>query len=151
METNIPWITSQEKIAAILGSMPFLFFFPHLMEKKTDFTLPFMKQGFGLTLISLIMSMIERVPFFGILRVVDFLIFVAWIYLAWNAWEGKKIILPYLLEYSEKLSCFLVFLASFLVNFSNEKLYLIFNFRYYGNPTNDKRTSWAYWCWYVRL
>lgn len=81
--------------------MPFLFFFPHLMEKKTDFTLSFMKQGFGLTLISLITSFIERIPFFGILEIIDFFVFVAWVYLAWNAWEGKKIILPYLFEYSE--------------------------------------------------
>lgn len=102
METNTPWITSQEKIAAIVGCVPFLFFLPHFMEKKTDFTLPFMKQGFGLTLISLITSFIERIPFFGILEIIDFLVFIAWAYLAWNAWEGKKTLLPYLLEYSEK-------------------------------------------------
>ncbi len=102
MELQPSTISSQEKIAAIIGSLPVLFFLPHFMEKKTDFTLNFMRQGFGLTIITVLTSIIERIPFFGIFEIIDLGVFVVFLYLAWNGWSGKKVAVPYLLEYSNQ-------------------------------------------------
>ncbi len=102
MDIQNPTISNQEKIAAIIGSLPVLFFLPQLMGQKTEFTLQFMRHGFGLTIITVLTSIIERIPFFGIFEIFDLVIFILFLYLAWNAWNGKKVVVPYLLEYSNK-------------------------------------------------
>lgn len=102
MDIQNPTISNQEKIAAIIGNLPVLFFLPHLMGQKTEFTLHFMRHGFGLTVATLLVSIIERIPFFGIFEILDLVIFIIFLYLSWNAWNEKKVVVPYLFEYSNK-------------------------------------------------
>ena len=56
METTPSNISSQEKLAAALAS--FLFFVPLLMNVKTPFVVKYMKQGFGINVIAILISIV---------------------------------------------------------------------------------------------
>lgn len=95
-------ISSQERIAATLAPFFLCFLAPHLMDKKTDFTLYYMRQGFGLLLALILVSIISSLPLLGIIGwFVNTILWISAIYLAWNAWNAKKVSLPYLLEYTD--------------------------------------------------
>lgn len=96
-------VPQQERVAGALGS--FLFFVPILMEKKTEFTVLYMKQSFLLFVIDVALMIFTALFGFlySIASLAEFVIFVVIIFLAWNAWQGKKFTVPGLLENSDKL------------------------------------------------
>lgn len=87
----------------MLGSL--LFFLPILMEKKTEFTVFYMKQSFLLFVANVSLMLISALfwPLRGLVGLFEFIVFILVVFLAWNAWQGKKFSIPGLLENSELL------------------------------------------------
>lgn len=96
-------VPQQERVAAALGA--FLFFIPILMEKKTEFTVFYMKQGFLLFAISVAIMIVTSLFWFlsPLASLAQLILFVIMLFLVWNAWQGQKFSVPGLLENSEKL------------------------------------------------
>lgn len=101
--------SSQDRIAAVIASIPPLFWVPILMEKKTPFVAHYMKHGFGLLMISIILSIL--MSFLGFLtlflypiyKLLNLIIFILVVYLAYNAYKGNKVTIPYYTENLEKI------------------------------------------------
>jgi uncharacterized membrane protein len=93
-------IDPQEKVAGALGA--FLFFIPFLMGKVTDFTLFYMRQGFLLLILGIIVWIIGMVaPFLGIIiTLANIVLFCSVVFLAWKAWQGERFALPYVYDSS---------------------------------------------------
>jgi hypothetical protein len=102
-------MNTQERLVAMTACIPFLFWIPILLEKKTEYTSYFMKHGFGLTvigiLLSLIMSVFGFIAFllFPLIWFLNIAITLCAIYLGYNAFMGKKIAIPYYTENLEKI------------------------------------------------
>ena len=98
--SNVP---QQERVAGALGSI--LFFIPILMERKTEFTVFFMKQSFLLLVVNVVISIVTNFVWFihPLTQIIELIVSVIAIFLAWNAYQGKKLVVPGLLEYSDKL------------------------------------------------
>lgn len=96
-------VPQQERVAGALGAL--LFFVPILMQKKTEFTVFYMKQSFLLFVIDVALMILTALFWFlhSLAGLAEFIIFVVIVFLAWNAWQGKKFTVPGLLENSEKL------------------------------------------------
>jgi uncharacterized membrane protein len=99
-ESSVP---QQDRVAAALGAI--LFFLPILMERKTEFTVFYMKQAFLIFVAEVaLMVLVSLLWFLGpLVGLVQFILFVIVLFLVWNAWQGKKLAVPGLLENSEKL------------------------------------------------
>ena len=94
---------NQERIAAALGAL--LFFIPILMNKKTDYTVFFMRQNFVLFLASLLGAILTIIPFFGFfVGILNFFIFILIVFLAWKAYSGEKFEIPYIYAQSIEIT-----------------------------------------------
>ncbi|MDD2693318.1 MAG: hypothetical protein PHY14_00105 [Candidatus Gracilibacteria bacterium] len=94
---------SQERIIAVLGVI--LFFLPILMDKKTEYTVFYMRQGFVLLIASILTSVVTSILFVRFLgELLQFIIFVHVVFLAWKAYSGEKFEIPYLYTQSIRIS-----------------------------------------------
>lgn len=94
---------SQERIAAVLGVI--LFFLPILINKKTEYTVFYMRQGFVLLIASLLTGVVTMIPFIGFLGgLLQLVIFIHVVFLAWKAYSGEKFEIAYLYEQSMQIS-----------------------------------------------
>ena len=97
METSNSPFSSQEKVAAALAS--FLFFLPLFMDMKTAFVVKYMKQGFLINLVQIIVMIVSSFAywwwyrFFSIVNLVSFLTSV---FLALQAFSGKEFVIAFL-------------------------------------------------------
>ncbi len=104
MDTPTPSsVSSQEKLAAALAS--FLFFVPLLMNVKTPFVVKYMKQGFAINVVEVILSIIASFLWMlsPILGLVNLALFITSIVLALQAFAGKDYMITFLYENAEKL------------------------------------------------
>lgn len=102
----------KEKISAALGA--FIFFLPHFTGEKTEFVVFYMKQSFGLFLISLGLSILNFLPFiWPLTMIVGILLFIVHIFLIIKAYSGEKFEVPYLLEKVNLLISKIDFLKNF--------------------------------------
>ena len=91
-------VSSQEKLAGALAS--FLFFIPLLMNVKTPFVVKYMKQGFMINIIEILLSVWMLGWLFGLINLA---LFIASIFLALQAFAGKDYVITFLYENAEKL------------------------------------------------
>jgi hypothetical protein len=111
MNTSLPPIIgdNQERLLAMIACIPFLFWVPIVLEKKTDYTSYFMKHGFGLTAIifalSLSMNLLGFILIFlfPIIWLIQLCIVICAVYLGYHAFMGKKIAIPHYTENLEKI------------------------------------------------
>ena len=96
---------SQERMMAMIACIPPLFWVPIVLEKKTSYVTYFMKHGFVLLLIAMILSLMMVFlgfmmflfsPLAWLIRVA-ILILVG--YLAYHASIGKKVEIPFFTEH----------------------------------------------------
>ncbi len=101
--------TSQDRLAAVIASIPPLFWVPILMEKKTPFVAHYMKHGFGLLMITIVLSILMSfLGFFAlflypIYKLLNLIVFILTVYLAYHAYQGNKVTIPYYTENLEKV------------------------------------------------
>lgn len=98
--TTVP---SQERIAAALASI--VFFVPLLMNIKTPFVIKYMKQGFLINVISLVIGIVGSFLWFlyGILGLLNLVCIVTSLFLAFQAYSGKEHVITIIYDNSEKL------------------------------------------------
>ena len=98
--TTVP---SQERIAAALGSI--VFFVPLLMNLKTPFVVKYMKQGFLINLVSLVIGIVGSIFWLlnGIIGLLNIICLVTSLFLAYQAYSGKEHVISFILENSEKI------------------------------------------------
>ncbi len=96
-------VSSQEKLAAALAS--FLFFVPLLMNVKTPFVVKYMKQGFAINVVEILISLVASFLWMlsPILGLVNLALFITSIFLAFQAFAGKDYMIGLLYENAEKL------------------------------------------------
>ncbi len=94
--------SSQEKLAGALAS--FLFFVPLLMNVKTPFVVKYMKQGFAINVVEILLSIITSFLWMLslILALVNLALFITSIFLALQAFAGKDYTIGFLYENAEK-------------------------------------------------
>jgi len=110
MNTPLPPVIgdNQERLVAMIACIPFLFWVPILMEKKTDYTSYFMKHGFGLTMLMILISVVTGVLGFlalfliPIIWILQSMIVICMLYLGYHAFMGKKVVIPYYTEHLDK-------------------------------------------------
>jgi uncharacterized membrane protein len=98
----------QDKLAAILACIPFLFWVPHVMGRTTSFVSHYMKHGFAFTVVSIIFQLLTGI--FGFLYfllypvgvALNFVIFVSVIYMIYHAFIGKIVTIPYITDITNK-------------------------------------------------
>ncbi len=94
---------SQERIAGALGAI--LFFLPILMNKKTEFTVFYMRQNFVLMIASVLVWVITMIPFIGFIGgLLNLAIFIHIVFLAWKAYSGEKFEISYLYTQSIEIT-----------------------------------------------
>jgi uncharacterized membrane protein len=104
METPTLSGNNQDKLAAIISCVPILFWVPIVLDKKTAFVSHFMKHGFGLLVVGFILSISMNLLGFlalfllPLVFIIQIAIFVAMIYLMYNAYMGKQVQIPYFTE-----------------------------------------------------
>lgn len=96
-------VSSQEKLAGALAS--FLFFIPLLMNVKTPFVVKYMKQGFMINIIEILLSVITSFLWMlgWLFGLINLALFIASIFLALQAFAGKDYVIAFLYENAEKL------------------------------------------------
>ena len=96
-------VDQQERLAAAIGAL--IFFVPFLMDKITEFTVFYMRQGFIIFVLSLIVWVLAMIfPFLGvIIALVNIALAVSAIFLAFKAYQGEKFTLPVLYDWSVAL------------------------------------------------
>ena len=103
MKTTPSMVSSQEKLAGALAS--FVFFVPLLMNMKTPFVVKYMKQGFIINVIEVIIAIIGSFLWFlfGIIGLLNAICMITSLFLAFQAFSGKEHIIDVLYTNSEKL------------------------------------------------
>ncbi len=96
-------VPSQERVAAALAAI--VFFVPLLMNIKTPFVVKYMKQGFLINVVSLVIGIIGSFLWFlsGIIGMLNIVCLVTSMYLAYQAYLGKEHTIIIILENSEKI------------------------------------------------
>jgi uncharacterized membrane protein len=96
-------VPSQEKLAGALAS--FVFFVPLLMNMKTPFVVKYMKQGFMINVIEVIIAIVGGFLWFlfGIIGLLNFICFFTSLFLAFQAYSGKDHVIDILYTNSDKL------------------------------------------------
>jgi uncharacterized membrane protein len=109
METPTLSGNNQDKLAAIISCVPILFWVPIVLDKKTAFVSHFMKHGFGLLAVGVILSMsMNLLGFLALFLlplafVINIAILIAMLYLMYNAYMGKQAQIPYFTENLNKV------------------------------------------------
>ena len=104
MTPTLSTVPSQEKLAGALASV--VFFIPLLMKNvKTPFVVKYMKQGFLINIIALIIAIIGSfLPFlYGIIGILNIVCFLTSLFLAFQAYSGKDYVIDIIYTNSEKL------------------------------------------------
>ncbi len=96
-------VPSQEKLAGALAS--FVFFIPLLMNMKTPFVIKYMKQGFIINVIEIVIAVIGSFLWFlfGIIGLLNLICMITSLFLAFQAFSGKDHVIDILYTNSEKL------------------------------------------------
>lgn len=96
-------VPSQERVAAALSSI--VFFIPLLMNIKTPFVVKYMKQGFLINVISLVIGIVGSFLWFlyGIIGLLNIVCIGTSLFLAYQAYQGKEYTITIIMENSEKL------------------------------------------------
>jgi uncharacterized membrane protein len=96
-------VPSQEKLAWALAS--FVFFVPLLMNMKTPFVVKYMKQGFIINIIEVIIAIIGSFLWFlyGIIGLLNVICILTSLFLAFQAYSGRDHMIDILYTNSEKL------------------------------------------------
>ena len=96
-------VPSQERLAAAIAS--FIFFVPLLMNMKTAFVVKYMKQGFLINVIEVIIAIVGGFLWFlyGIIGLLNVVCFLTSLFLAFQAYSGKDHVIDILYTNSEKL------------------------------------------------
>lgn len=95
--------SGQEKLAAALSAI--VFFIPLLMNVKTSFVVKYMKQGFLINVVELILAVISSLIWgmMGITGLLNFICVLTSLWLAFQAFSGKEYTIPVLIENADKL------------------------------------------------
>ena len=102
MDTTPSSVSSQEKLAAALSC--FLFFVPLLMNVKTPFVVKYMKQGFAVNVVEIVVSIVTSLIWIaGLTTLVNLALFITSVVLALQAFAGKDYAIAFLYENAEKL------------------------------------------------
>ena len=103
MTNPITTIPSQERVAAALAS--FVFFIPLLMDMKTSYVVKYMKQGFIINIIEVLIAILGGFLwfFYGIIGMLNAICFFTSLWLAFQAYSGKDHVIDILYSNSEKL------------------------------------------------
>ncbi len=96
-------VPSQERLAGALAS--FVFFIPLLMNMKTPFVVKYMKQGFLINVIEVIIAIIGGFLSFlsGIIGLLNVVCFLTSLFLAFQAYSGKDHVIDFLYVKGERL------------------------------------------------
>lgn len=97
-------VSSQEKVAAALAS--FVFFIPLFMDLKTPFVVKYMKQGFLINIVQILLMILSSFWIWYLYRffsVVNLLAFLTSVFLALQAFSGKEFKIPFFYETADKL------------------------------------------------
>ena len=100
METPRP---GQEKLAAALSSA--FFFVPLLMDIRTPFVVKYMKQGFIINVVELVLALVSPILWMmmGLFALLNFVCVITSLWLAFQAFSDKDYSIPVLLQNADKL------------------------------------------------
>lgn len=104
METNHSSLSSQEKVAAALAS--FLFFIPLFMDMKTPFVVKYMKQGFFINLVQVVVMIVSSFVYWWWYRFFSFVnlaCFLTSLFLALQAFSGKEFVIAFVHDTAESV------------------------------------------------
>ena len=103
MASTTNTVPSQEKLAGALAS--FVFFVPLLMNMKTPFVVKYMKQGFIINVVEIVIAIIGSFLWFlfGIIGLLNLICMITSLFLAFQAYSGKEYIIDSIYTNSEKL------------------------------------------------
>lgn len=95
--------SGQEKLAAALSTI--VFFIPMLMNTKTPFVVKYMKQGFLINIVEIILAIVSSLVWgmMNITGLLNFICVLTSLWLAFQAFTGKEYSIPVILENADKV------------------------------------------------
>jgi uncharacterized membrane protein len=96
-------VSAQEKLSAALGSV--IFFLPILTNVKTGYVVKYMKQGFFINLVQVLLSVVSMFLWFlaPLTGLINFVLFLMSLYIAFRAYSGKDYAVAFFAENAEMI------------------------------------------------